>query len=308
MENFVAINRKIDFEYAKEKSKRLIINSLDHELISMARDGGFSVYVEKNCTENVPVHILSGIAGRTSREAGSVLAVTCDTFEKMLMGIGGNLENIDGFILPIPKPSGLLWSDAFEKALNKNPGELFDVFDEYVPESDVRLLYYEMAEEYLVLKFIEPLHKMAKKIGKSITFYMGTGEMQYDFMPILNPIRLIYEGYSLAFEKQTPEIKAFCNLNKPEKSESVLLVKPVRGCRRKYVYSGKKLRVRQENPALCASYEGTYYCERLAELGMEFLAIDEYTLENSAYVQDGSIALLAKGFKNVIICDGCSFK
>ncbi len=310
MKNFVFINTEKDFKYAKKKNAKSVVikDTFDKEIIKMAKDSGFSVWIAENCTENISVCTLSEFAGRLSREPGNVSAVTCGSFEKMLAGVGKSLEFIDGFILPAPKLSGLLWDDDFEK-MTGVVGELLDIFDDYVSESYVRSLYYEAVEENIVSKYIEPVYAMAKKIGKNVCFNLGSGEIQYDFMPIFNPIRMASEGFSLAFEKSTAELDAFCSLweEKPKNREKVLLINPVRGCRKRFVYSGKKRKVRQENPALCASFEGTYYCEKLASCGMNFVAADEYTLENSAYVVKGKVSLFGRRFENILVCKSCSF-
>lgn len=287
--------------------KNVIINSHDNELAKKAKDMGFSVWVQGNCTEDISACILDGFAGRVSLEQGNICAATCKAFKKMLNDISISLEFIDGFILPVPKLSGLLWSDDFENAIHDS-GDIFDIFDEYVTESPVRQRYFEMLEDYIISKYIEPVHSFAKKIGKRISFDMGSGEIQYDFMPVLNPIRMISQGLSLTFEKHTAEIDAMCNLpDNCKDAERVLLIKPVRGCRRKYVYTGEKRRARVETPALCTSFEGTFYCERLTQHGINFTAVDEYWFENSAYVKEGKINLNSAEYKEIILCNGCFF-
>lgn len=276
-------------------------NSLENK----KNNSGFLACAQENCTVEIPALNLVEFAGRWDTEPGNIRVVTCESFENMLRNMDSDIESVSGFILPIPKLSGLLWQEDFENVLD-DIGEIYDIFDEYVPQSSVRSRYFEMLEDYIITKYMYPVQSFAKKIGKSISFDMGAGVIQYDFMPVINPVRLAYEGFSLTFEKSSPEIDAIGGLTDRSKG-NILLIKPVRGCRRQYVYTGEKRRVRMETLALCTSFEGTFYCERLTKYGINFTAVDEYWFENSAYVKEGKICLNFAEYEKIILCKGCFF-
>lgn len=269
------------------------------------KNNGFLMCAEEKCAIEIPALNIVEFAGRWDTEPGNIKAVTCESFENMLSNMVGDIESVRGFILPIPRLSGLLWKEDFEKVLG-DIGEIYDIFDEYVPQSPVRSCYFEMLEDYIVKKYMYPVESYAREIGKSISFYMASGVIQYDFMPVINPMRLAYEGFSLTFEKSSPELDAIGRLP-DSRGKNVLLIKPVRGCRRKYVYTGEKRRVRMETPALCTSFEGTFYCERLTQHGINFTAVDEYWFENSACAQEGKINLNSAEYEEIILCNGCFF-
>lgn len=323
MERFVYIDNENDM--AKETDAQCVVleeSAIDARYVKALKKRGTSVWVKADSTIKIPIKAISEFAGRVQNSKSALYAVTGEAFGRMLERMTEIVEYIDGFILPAPVLSGILWCNKFGKSFCED--ELLEIFDEDVKESRVRILYYEAVEQYLVKTYIEPVCTAAKEAGKKISFDMGDGEIQYDFMPGINPIQLASKGISLTFRNASSEVTAICRLCREKcfilsgnellrervntDFGKVLLIKPVRGCRARYVYSSKKHNTRLETPALEASMEGTYYCDMLTEKNVDFLAVDEYVFENSACVSNGRITLFSQEFEEVIVCDGCMFE
>lgn len=322
MEKFVYIDGERDIAAENARCVVLEESAVNPKYVENMKKQGLLVWVRKACAEEIPVKVMQEMAGRVQNAKGILRAATCRSFGKMLESMGESLQYIDGFILPSPELSEALWRKEFDKFFVER--ELFEIFDQDVKNSRVRIFYYEAVERYLVTNYIEPVYAMAEEAGKQISFDMGDGEIQYDFTLGINPIRLACKGISVTFCKASIENEAVCRLcrencfiietnelikaNTSEGFGKVLLIKPVRGCRARYVYSSKKHNVRLETPALEASMEGTYYCDMLTERNMDFLAVDEYIFENLACISNGKITLFSQEFEDVIVCEGCMFE
>lgn len=275
---------------------------------------GMWVYVD--CLKEFDVQTLKYIGGKISISEGKISTVTPSMIEEV-----NALGDFDGLIVPLPISQELLWNEEAGAAV-QGLGELEDIFNRDIAESCIRTFYYEEVEKHLISEYITPLCEKAADLGKRISFFVGDGEIQYDFLPVINPIRLIMEGISLTFGTCSAETALMCTLREDcfimrenelfcvdsaREEGSVLLITPVRSCRDKYIFGEKRNKMRRETPALCAAFEGTVYCERLLAAGVAFDIIDEYTLEKYAVIKDGKVVMSFGTYKSILVCPACAF-
>lgn len=268
--------------------------------------------------EEQAVTVLSDIGGRACTAKGTLRAVTPTVLEEKKEYIAG----FAGIIVPIPVCDGLLWNEAAAKEAEK-VGELYDIFNGDVVESSIRGFYYERLERHMISEYIMPTYEKARSMGIKISFYMGDGKVQYDFMPIINPISLICVGIPVSFGGYSHEKAAVCSLmdkacfiiddnelfcvEYKRRGNGRLLIIPNRACRDRYVYSERENKRHMETPALCKAAEGSFYFDRLWKAGLEFDMIDESALESYACIEDGSVAMPFGKYKAVYVCPSCMF-
>lgn len=264
------------------------------------------------------VTVLSDIGGRVCTAKGTLFAVTPTVLEGMKEYIAG----FAGIVVPVPSCDGLLWNETAAKEA-ETVGELYDIFDDEVIESSIRGFYYEKIERHIISEYIIPIYEKARSMGIEISFYMGDGKIQYDFMPILNPITLVCMGIPVSFGGYSREKAAVCSLmdkacfiidgdelfcvEYKRRGNGRLLVIPNRACRDRYLYSERENKRHLETPALCKAAEGSFYFDRLWKAGLEFDMIDESALENYACIEDGSLVMPFGKYKEVYTCPSCVF-
>lgn len=323
-ERFVFLSEERDFASVKREGTSGIFMKMplkSAEEVKNAAECGLKVWIVADCSVETEVEYLTDFAGRVKPEPGRCRIVTRDSFEKLIAKSVSILEYVEGFIIPAPVFDMPVWDDSLGSY-----EDLYVLFDEYTEISPVRSWYYERAGQYIVSRYFAPVYALAKKVGKKISFDVGPGAIQYDFAKrMINPIRLINEGFSVVFREESAEIAAIAGLSRNgsfiinEEAAAgvritheisggkILLIIPTRGIMERYAVPQKKMSVRPETPATVAAAEGVYYCDKLFRKGYMFTAVNEFVLENSAYCENGKLVISGERFDIALVCGACLF-
>lgn len=289
------------------------------ERIKRAKDAGLEVFISVSETEAVECKYLENIGGRFSEKSGFAQVVTVEHLDKLLSGVSKELNKIiDGFILPTPEFSGLIYACESEYELSCE--QFLELFVDETIISSVRSWYYENIEKIIMNDYLLPLVKWADKNGKNISFNIGKPEIQCDLAGnMINPFRLQENGISVAAYAGNAETDSFlCSLKdsiailedlniKKNETADILLIKPSRGIMERYVYRKRSGAMRKETPAVLAATEARFYEDMLYEKDLAFNVTDEFAIEKFASSKKGKLYLNGNQYSQVLICDSCSF-
>lgn len=313
---FTFADSNTDFEALKRKGVKSVLIKHSSKIskdIKKASALGLKIMVEISHGTKDTVKVIGPLGGRVCFDAGEIEYVSTEDIKTTLKSIGGLIDKVSGFVLPVPKVSGLLWNDEIEAICQIDDDELYDLFDEDKEISEVRSVYYKIAERYVLEKYIVPLDSYLKNIKRRSVFYIGKNEMYYDFVgKHINPFMLKNAGLCIGVfgDMETARVEfgidsgdfvfneESCEkitLNKTEKIR-ILLVKPTRGTVERYVWTGK--RNRMETPALSSAVEGIYWSEKLNKKGYFFDVAEDTSFSSKKHFGK---------YRDIIICKSCLF-
>ncbi len=312
---FTFADDSTDFSKLKKEGKKAVLLRYSAGIsknIKKASKLEMKIMVEMPLITKDVVKIIKPLAGRVSFEDGEIEYTSVKDIEKTVKSIGNLIGKVTGFVLPIPKISGLLWSDEIESNCTPKNGDIYDIFDEEKEISHIRSKYYLSAQKYLYENFMLPQNEILKNLGKKAVFYIGENELQYDLIGKLVNTRLLkHMGFVLGVscEKEVAETEFglgngdFVFLgNSCEKithkriSKDILLVIPMRGVMERYVETGRRNRI--ETPALSSAIEGAYFCDMLKEKEYSFEVVDEFSFMTKRNFGK---------YKDILICGSCLF-
>lgn len=309
---FTFADSSTDFERLKKEGVKAVLLKYSAKVsknIKKASALGMKIMVEMPCSIKDNIKVIKPLAGRVSVQDGVIEYTSIKDIKKAIKSIG---QNVEGFIIPIPEVSGLLWNDEIEESCSVENGDSYDLFDDEKEIIHIRSRYYISAQKYLYENYMLPQNELLKSVGKKAVFYIGKKELQYDIIgELANTTLLKHMGVSLGIscEKEMAETEfGFKNgdfifyenscekIKQKRVTKDILLVKPMRGVMERYVETGRRNRI--ETPALSAAIEGVYFCDMLKEKGYSFDVADEFSFMTKRNLSK---------YKDILICESCLF-
>ena len=268
------------------------------------------------CEMNIWVMITSKTEEKTGKlsyhdsgiftEKGKITYVSLRNIRILMSKIGSAINEVTGFILPVPLVDGPMLPGSLEKEMIQ---DLYCLFDGETKISPMRSWYYTNLEKHIIENYMKPQKELLENRGKSIVFNIGRQDaLCYLARRMINPVTLKREEFSVGVECNTTsrvsgvENGDFLIADKGavriEALEDVriLLVKPTRGIMERYVQQGKPTRL--ETPALVAEIEGEYYSDMLTRKGYSFRVADEFSFEKEIDFSE---------YEHILICPSCLF-
>lgn len=225
---------------------------------------------------------------------GEIYAVTPDAVKRSAEKLKGLAEQLDGFVIPVPKLNGLLWQEGFDKEYEDFCGRDFKedmplIFDKDAENADVRIWYYMRAARALFQSCILPFKDAEKKIcfdfGNAPNGMAHVKKHISPYMFLNNKMAVIYENSG-----------SIILVNGKRRTKEVLLVLPVCAVMRQMAWGVNYSRM--ESPLTLALAEEEYYKAMLSRHGIGFYVTDE--LEFSKMKRK-----TLEKFENILICDSC---
>ena len=309
---FTFADDSTNFEKLKKEGVKAVLLKYSAKVsknIKKASALGMKIMVEMPYSARDSVNVIKPLAGRVSVQDGVIEYASIKDIKKAIKSIG---QNVEGFIIPIPEVSGLLWNNEIEESCSVEDGDSYDLFDDEKEISNIRSRYYISAQKYLYENYMLPQNELLKGIGKRAVFYIGKKELQYDLIGnLVNTTLLKHMGFLLGIscEKEVAETEfgfrkgdyIFCenfceNMTQKRVTKDILLVKPMRGVMERYVETGRRNRI--ETTALASAVEGVYFCDMLKEKGYAFDVADEFSFMTKRNLSK---------YNDILICESCLF-
>ena len=236
-------------------------------------------------------------------EKGKITYVSLRDIKILMSEIGSAINEVTGFILPIPLVDGPMLPGSLEKETIQ---DLYCLFDGETKISSMRSWYYTNLEKYIIENYMKPQKEFIENSGKSVVFDIGRqDDLLYLAKRMINSVTLKREGFSIGVECNTTSGVEKGDFFIADKSAvriealddaRILLVKPTRGIMERYVQQVKPTRL--ETPALVAEIEGEYYSDMLTRRGYSFRVADEFSFEKE---------IDFSGYEHILICPSCLF-
>jgi len=291
---FTVSDNDTDFRKLKKQGVCVVLSEATKSLgenIKKAASCKLDIWVKVPAKTRNKVQVLVPHAGRISVVEGSVKYVGVKDLKRIIADVGSVIDNVAGFIIPVPQFDGPIWSLRIEKLLKTGLDEmLYELFDEEKEVSSVRSWYYSNISRYIAEKYMKPQREYLENLGLRAVFRMSEVGTHHIFENVMiNPLMSEREGFCVADGDGI-------FVDKPKRPK-ILLVKPTRGVMERYIHRQIKPN-RVETPALSAMIEGVYYCDMLARCGYSYDVADEYSFDENGKV--GS-------YKHIIVCESCLF-